>query len=178
MSDGRISGMNAPWLGTKNLMPTNRLRQDEKRGDLTRLLPTADDPRPMTAENWTSEIMEPQLADSVPTEIKRVFEIARGSLLNGYFFYPLHTLGTRQLCRVIDLAIEFKCRAMNAESFNSSHEKIRFLVKRNIIPEKEEWRWHWKQATDGFSNPSEAIRIIFNAAGRINSLFVSPSEES
>lgn len=177
MSDGQINRMKTSYLGIRNMARGNWLPSEEGLGDLTRLLLNADSPHPMTAEDWASEILEPQLADSVPTEIRRCFELARGSLLQGYFFYPLGALGTRQLSRAVDLAIEFKCRALHTESINTSQEKIRFLVKSNFIPEKEEWRWHWKLAAKDF-NPSEALGYIFGAAGKINSLFALPSEES
>ena len=71
--------------------------------------PTTD---PATA--WMQEILRHDLAPTVPVAIRKLFEVARGSLAYGYLFYPLLTLGTEQIFRVLEGAITNKCSALNA----------------------------------------------------------------
>lgn len=44
----------------------------------------------ITGNERAKGILEPKLLASVPLPIQRLFEVARGALLYGYFFYPLY----------------------------------------------------------------------------------------
>lgn len=48
-------------------------------------------------------MLAPQLSDGVPVEVRRLFGVARGALLDGYL-----TLGTEQLHRVVQTAVKRK----------------------------------------------------------------------
>lgn len=55
----------------------------------------------LTEDVWVDETMKPQLVAAVPEDVVRLFEIARGSILYGWLFYPLLTLASEQLHRVL-----------------------------------------------------------------------------
>jgi len=64
----------------------------------------------LTEEKWVPAVMEPQLIASVPEDVVRLFEIARGSILYGWLFYPLLTLAKEQLYRVQEAAVRIRCK--------------------------------------------------------------------
>lgn len=66
----------------------------------------------MTASDWAASILEPKLTDNVPIEVLKLFEVARGLMLYGYFFYPVYTLALEQLSRVAETSINHKCKEM------------------------------------------------------------------
>jgi hypothetical protein len=65
--------------------------------------------RSITSEEWAQRILEPHLSLAVPPEIQRLFEVAQGAILYGYFFYPLYTLALEQVFRVVETAVSDKC---------------------------------------------------------------------
>lgn len=40
----------------------------------------------ISGEEWLSDILQPQIDDTVPLEVKELFEVARGAMAYGYFF--------------------------------------------------------------------------------------------
>jgi predicted nuclease with RNAse H fold len=64
----------------------------------------------LTEEVWLLEAMKPQLISAVPEDVVRLFEIARGSILYGWLFYPLLTLASEQLHRVQEAAVRARCK--------------------------------------------------------------------
>lgn len=46
-----------------------------------------------TPNAWIEAHLQPQLSPNVPQEIASLFEVARGAMIYGWFFYPLITLG-------------------------------------------------------------------------------------
>lgn len=58
--------------------------------------------------DWLQRLLQPKLEDTVPVEIHHRFEVARGALAYGYFFYPLYTLAVEQLYRVVEAAVSRK----------------------------------------------------------------------
>lgn len=66
----------------------------------------------ITHERWIEWFLEPQLNHNVPGEVRTMFDVARGAMLYGCFFYPLYTLGTEQLYRVADAATWHRCRQL------------------------------------------------------------------
>lgn len=61
--------------------------------------------RPVTPDDWAEEILQVQLSNKVPSELRNLFEVAQGVLCYGAFFYPLYTLGDEQIYRVLDAAV-------------------------------------------------------------------------
>ena len=75
--------------GFKCLNPNNWLQPDF--GPV--LWPDPEGAPPGTG--WLIDVLGPQLSASVPSEVLKLFEVARGAIVYGYLFYPLMTLGER-----------------------------------------------------------------------------------
>lgn len=58
-----------------------------------------------TGREWLEDILEPALETHVSDDICVLFEVARGTIAYGYFYYPLYTVGMDQLFRVQDAAV-------------------------------------------------------------------------
>lgn len=147
----------------------------------------------LTEEKWVSTVMEAQLIEAVPQEVSAMFEVARGSILYGWFFYPLHTLASEQLYRVLEAAVRERCKAAgipltidrvkNGKTFTQTRkyvELISELKKRKIIATSDVDMWdaarelrnlssHPKSQTINF--PTAAVAAIDWIALRINQLF-------
>ncbi len=134
-------------------------------------------------DEWISIILEPNLREAVPVEIKKLFEVARGALVYGYFFYPLYTLGLEQLFRVVEVAVTRKCTTIEAPRAickGRFQQKVKYLVEMKVIPNQKEEIWN---AIRGLRNiashpqdqsilaPGEAIGKLARIADEINSLF-------
>lgn len=144
----------------------------------------------LTEDIWVAETMKPQLATTVPEQVLGLFEVARGSILYGWFFYPLLTLASEQLHRVQEAAVRARCKKAGipvtkplkdgrAVSRNFS-ELIGELVGRGIIRRDEREAWDAKRNLRNMSShperqmilpPGHAIAAIELAARRINQLF-------
>src|SRR5262249_39654732 len=68
----------------------------------------------MSGHDWANHILKPALSGNVPIDVKELFEVARGAMLYGYFFYPLYALADEQLSRVAEAAITHKCLELSA----------------------------------------------------------------
>lgn len=152
----------------------------------------------LTEENWVKRVMEPTLIDAVPEDVRKLFEVARGSILYGWFFYPLLTLASEQIYRVQEAAVRERCILAGIPTetlkkngdrkpigFNALLDKLR---KHGILPADEDSAWeNTKDLRNLVSHPrrqsinvpSAAIMTVRVAARRINQLFAeNPSYHS
>jgi hypothetical protein len=162
---------------------------------------TPDIPRTfnITGERWVQRLLEPELNPNVPEEVEQLFEIARGSMIYGWYYYALATLAAEQLYRVCELAATLCCKQAGISLLvvpkpaknNKQHkpqkprqkrfvEIINDLVKAGIIPKADAVRWHaTRQLRNIHSHPkSRTIDTPGNnatkvrlACDRINQLF-------
>jgi predicted RNase H-like nuclease len=152
----------------------------------------------ITEEDWVKRVMEPTLIEAVPKEVRSLFEVARGSILYGWFFYPLLTLASEQIYRVQEAAIRERCEQVGIPTAttkaNGESRPIGFtallghLRKRGVLPEDEDDAWeNVKDLRNRVSHPryqpinvpSAAIVTVQVAARRINQLFTdNPSYHS
>lgn len=136
---------------------------------------------------WINIILEPNLIEAVPTEIKKLFEVARGALVYGYFFYPLYTLGLEQLFRVAEAAVTRKCKTMEAPPTiyeGPFQNKVHYLVEKKVIPNQKKEVWNAIRILRNIAShpqdqsihaPGEVIGKIARIADEINSLFSNSS---
>ena len=110
---------------------------------------------PATA--WVQDIMKHDLAPTVPPAVRRLFEVARGSLAYGFLFYPLLTVGTEQLSRVLEGAITNKCIVLNAKTeMKSFSHRINWLHNAGYISGDQKTRWHnARELRNHSSHPKE-----------------------
>lgn len=136
--------------------------------------------REISGEEWLQDLLQPQLEDTVPLEVQKLFEVARGTMAYGYFFYPIYTLGIEQLFRVIEAAVAFKCKAMGAPPRQNYEKNIDWLIRKGVIPQEEFLRWEGIRGLRNIAShpkmqsiwtPVEALRYIESAANRINFIF-------
>ncbi len=167
-------------FGFKSITPDNWLEPDPVLRGFVKLTPNG--PESINSRDLLDAIHGPQLNESVPREIRALFEVARGAMCYGYFFYPLYTLTHEQLFRVAETAITLRCKSMSAPArVKSFQQKVDFLIENSIIPEGERLRW---QGIRGLRNiashperqsivtPADALHELHLIATIINRLFV------
>ena len=138
-------------FGFKEISPSNWLEPDRVFKGFVRMLLNGRS-QPITGDEYLNHILEPKLVASVPTDVQALFEVARGAMAYGYFFYPLYTLATQQLFRVAEAAVIHKCKALGAlKSKGTFKKRIDWLMNDGAIPQSELNRW-------------EAIRKLRNIA--------------
>lgn len=144
--------------------------------------------RPDPSDAWVYDLIQTELDPAVPLSIRKLFEIARGTLVYSLMFYPLLTLGTEQMFRVFDAAISAKCKEMKAPSkVQRFADKIKWLGERAVISPEQQSRWnairHLRNegshpSDQGILPPGEALNVLDIAVELINPLFAASVDES
>jgi hypothetical protein len=137
------------------------------------------------SEAWVHDLVQTELDPTVPLPIRKLFEIARGTLVYSLMFYPLLTLGTEQMFRVFDAAVSAKCKEMSAPSkVQRFADKIKWLGERAVISPEQQSRWnairHLRNeashpAHQSILPPGEALNVLDIAVELINPLFAAPA---
>jgi len=132
-------------------------------------------------EAYLDMILKPILSERVPIEIIKLFEVARGAIAYGYFFYPLFTLGLEQLFRVGEAAITFRYKLLGSNIARHGFKSIiDELFKHKILTEDEKNRWHALRILRNCAShpdnqsifaPGQVIRSLSLLAEDINRLF-------
>ena len=136
----------------------------------------------MEGEDWVSIIYESELSANVPPETKRLFEVARGAMAYGYFFYPLFTLGCEQVYRVAESAASEKCKQLGAskKKVGVFKDKIEFLGSKGVLSTSSLQTWNAvRNLRNESSHPKQqtiltvgmAIPMMKLIVEEINSLF-------
>lgn len=137
--------------------------------------------RPDPSEAWVHDLVRSELNLTVPLNVRRLFEIARGTLVYSLMFYPLLTLGMEQMFRVFETALSTKCLELNApDKIKTFAAKIDWLAKSRAIASEDIGRWtairHLRNEAShpkdqSIFPPSEALHIVDAAIELINTLF-------
>jgi len=169
-------------LGFKKLTEDNWLEPDEILKSFVRLTPDGQS-RSIAEEEHLGYILRPVLIESTPSEVKGLFEVARGAMAYGFFFYPLYTLASEQLFRVAEAAVAHKCRSMRApEKARTFKQRIDWLLERGAVPKSEATRWDAiRKLRNSASHPDRqsiltpgnGMRLLEDIARQINLLFNS-----
>ena len=174
-------------FGFKEITPANLLERDPVLIGFVKLSSNGQS-RTLTMDDYLSYIFTPCLLEVVPRDVQALFEVARGAMVYGYFFYPLFTLAMEQLFRVAEAAVTHKCTAMGApKSIKDFYKKIGWLIDKAIIPKADKGLWdairelrnmasHPERQMVGL--PNMAIGILERVASQINSLFNSKAMEA
>lgn len=137
---------------------------------------------PMGSE-WARMILEPKLNETVPTEVVELFEVARGTIIYGWFFYPLFTVGSEHLFHVHEAAVTHRCKEAGAPKKTKTFaEKIDWLLGQGFIEGRRQIQWtavrqlrnsaaHKKNQS--IFDPTMAVRNVEVAAELINELFLT-----
>ena len=96
----------------------------------------------ISSKTWLKRNLRPALKETVPIEVRQLFEVARGALIYGYLFYPLCSLAEAQLYRVMEAAVFHKCKRMGADkSIGTFYKKVNLLIEMGVIPQQEKQWW-------------------------------------
>lgn len=130
---------------------------------------------------WFNEIYHIELDDVVPDKIKELFEVARGTMTYGYFYYPIFTLASEQFTRIAEAAANIKCVTLNCpKSKNTFRKKVDWLLQESILSNESHSKWESiLLLRNKFSHPSKqniftpfmAINLMTSIAKSINQLF-------
>ncbi len=136
----------------------------------------------VTGAERAHEFLAPELTQQVPLEVRRLFEVARGALLYGHFFYPLYTLGVEQLFRVADAALIHKCRQMGTSKRQRRdfQARIEYLRREGVIHPTDHRIWDvTRDLRNAVSHPDDqmilppgqAVDLLHRLAEQINAVF-------
>lgn len=154
------------------------------------LAPDRDNYMPfgLTQEQWVDLFLKPQLDSSVPLDVLKVFEVARGAMIYSWFFYPLATLGLEQCTRVAEFAVWERCKSL-PDKPRRFVDNLKTLTEAGVISQEDEPRWqavrtlrndrsHLKKFM--LTDPGEVSIHLRNIVELINELFstVNPHEPS
>jgi len=172
-------------LGFKKITPGNWLEPDHVLKGFVKVTP-GECPLTITDEEYLRDILRPRLLDSVPADVQGLFEVARGAMAYGYFFYPLYTLAAEQLFRVVEASVTHQCKALGTPRSRATFKKrVDWLVERGIIARTESSRWDYVRKLRNAAShperqmiltPGNAIGTLERIADDLNSLFSGEHE--
>ncbi len=117
-------------------------------------------------EQWMScayDFLKPQLSETVPDGTKALFEVARGTMVYGLFFFPLYSMGTEQLFRVAENALRQKCIALGMQFKDGKMyfgDMLGRLTKKSVISKDRRQVWEcFRQLRNIYSHPGNQTII-------------------
>ncbi|MES3003901.1 MAG: hypothetical protein V4787_24635 [Pseudomonadota bacterium] len=111
----------------------------------------------MDETQWVEWFSEASLKTEVPEPVRRLFEVARGAMIYGWYYYPLLALGSDECIRCLEAGARHAAwiAKLHAEPDKQVkvpfHTVIRSLVQAGLIMATDADQW-------------EAGRILRNAA--------------
>lgn len=141
-----------------------------------------DEADPMTfGERLVNDSESLSLSEKVPSEIVRLYEMARAAICYGYLFYPLYTLGFEQLSRCADAALQRRLSEVVPKIAKQPfYRRIEWSAKNGVIEPGAAPLWHHIRElrnagahSDGRTilPPSWAIGQLDTTVDLVNSLF-------
>jgi len=137
--------------------------------------------RTQTIDEWFEDIHSLKISEDLPEELKRLMSVAQGSMIYGYFYYPLFTLGAEQFTRIADTAIKIKCESLNyPKNIKSFRYRVGWLFEQGEFTEAEKNHWlgtvilrnKLAHPKDQWAiTPAMAINLMKNLYMKIEKLF-------
>jgi hypothetical protein len=174
-------------MGSKRLTADNFLLPDPLSGEFTGR--DGDGPaQRLSAVDWAHEIRAVRLDGNVPEPVRNRFDLARGILRYGFFWYSLWVHGTVVSLQSAELALEVACDAAHGpKRLNSAESRIEWLEKRRFLAAADAGTWTLLvgvrdalvEAGDGpILTPRKSLDVLQAVAQAINGLFrVDDAEE-
>lgn len=174
-------------VGFKELTVDNWCQPDPAGGAFGEVSLATGEQRAMTGERWAEQFLAVELKPQVPIEVRELWEVARGVLLYGWFFYPLYMVGEEQLRRVADAAVLHRYRQLQGPPGPRSGEppnfnrRLRWLFDHGYMPARLEQRWQAIRQLrnlgshaefQGLQMPGGALSTLHLVTEEINGLFV------
>lgn len=147
---------------------------------------TDGSPTEMDGAAWAALFLSVELHPSVPAEIRDLFEVAKGTLVYGWFYYPLYDGGQQQLFRLAEAAAFHRYRELGGPRERLSFQKtIDWLAETGAMNAGTVEQWHAlrKLRNEGAHPkhrvvvpPGHASRVLANVAMAVNSMFSTARE--
>jgi hypothetical protein len=142
---------------------------------------------PVDGNAWAREFLAVNLTGPVPVEVANLFEVARGTLLYGWFFYPLYAIGEEQLHRVADVAAAARYQALSGPLNRRNNqpvfaERMKWLLAEGAIPAEHAQRWEsirilrnigTHPSFQALHMPNDALRSLSIVGECVSALFAS-----
>lgn len=136
---------------------------------------------------WARQFLAVDLTGPVPRDVADLFEVARGTLLYGWFYYPLYAIGEEQLHRVADTASVIRYQELSGPpnkrgNVPSFAERIEWLVSRAVIAAEREHQWEAIRALrnigtharfQALHTPNDVLRSLGIVADNVSALFAA-----
>ncbi len=114
----------------------------------------------LSGGEWAEIFLTPQLSSHVPIDLVELFEVARGALCYGYFFYPMYTLGSEQLYRVLDAALARRCAQLGApKRLKQFAKRVTWMHKNRVIDDFRKAQWEGARGLRNLSSHAERQSI-------------------
>jgi hypothetical protein len=134
------------------------------------------------ADAWARAFLEPKLSERVPGAVRQLFHVAQGVMVYGYYFYPLYTVGSEQLYRVLEAALLHKCAELNAPTkLRGFGKMLEWLAANNCRINLEVWNAVRHMRNSGshpeiqsISTPGMALNDLDIALRLIEDLYADP----
>jgi hypothetical protein len=167
-------------LQIKKLIYHNWLKRDKSMSGFGIIKPD-DSYRDKTSSEWFADIYKIKLSNKVPDEIHDLFEVTRGTMTYGFFYYPIYTVSVEQFSRILEAAISLKCQSLNMPASKKTLEKkIDWLSgileftddELSRLTSLRELRNSWSHSKrQNLTMPGQAISFMNITAKVINQLF-------
>lgn len=130
-------------LGFKRLDLTNWLQPDPAASQWVLVSRADGSTRQINGDDYLHRVFARDLSSQIPIDVRRLFEVARATLAYGYLFYPLFTLATEQLFRVVEAGVRLRCDIAQTPAKVRTYEKrIEWLAAQHIVSEAARERLH------------------------------------
>ena len=141
----------------------------------------------LSAVDWAHEILAIVLDEAVPEVARNRFELARGILLYGFFWYPLWVQGTVEALRGAELALETACDAEHGpKRLSSAESRIEWLEKKGTLDTDTVHTWtSLMRVKDALADagetpiltPGRSLEILETVAHAVNGLCTTEDAE-
>ncbi len=130
-----------PVAGLKQLTLENWREPDSSSAAFCRV-DVEHGPVGMLADDWAQLILGVDVSPRAPEEIRTLFAVGRGTLIYGWFYYPLYSVGEDQLHRVAERAVAHRFTELGGPSRTKTFaDRIEWLNQQGVIPHGELPRW-------------------------------------
>lgn len=144
---------------------------------------------PYAPDMWIVQAREARIVTAAPIEIRSMFEVSRSCIIYGYLCYPLLTLGTEQLYRVLERAVRVKANQIGCPKIKRKDQpdelagyqkSLEWLDTNGAIATSDMGMWEaavWLRnnashpSIQSIRMPGDALGELRTTADRINQLF-------
>ncbi|MGP0100679.1 MAG: hypothetical protein ACLPUT_03535 [Solirubrobacteraceae bacterium] len=188
-----MSEPQAPDDGVKHLTTGNWLEPDPICLKFVEVNLATAARRPPTGEGWAERFLAVDLAPAVPSEVRDMWEAARGLLLYGWFYYAIYAIGEHELRRVADAAILHRYQQAGGppnkkrgpegeQRWPNMMRRVNWLIEAGVVPAAKRERWDGlrdlRNETTHISirhltTPHEVLRVLELLAVEIDALFAT-----